>query len=202
MKNNKGKVVAAIAAAMLFILLAVFYESAPMEAFDRLLSDWFKDASFLHPFSFLGNPSTIAAICLVVIVLLLIRRSPRDALFIVLAVGVGYAVNEWLKEWFGRPRPEMPGQLESYSFPSGHAQMGLLYISSIGLVVIRRTRSSFWRRTVMAVGGVLIAGMGVSRIALGRHYATDVLAGWAAGTAFLLLLLILFSFWNRNRIQS
>jgi undecaprenyl-diphosphatase len=202
MKNNKGKVVVAIAAAMLFILLAVFYESAPMQAFDRNLSDWMKGASFLHPFSFLGNPSTIAAICFVVIVLLLIRRSPRDALFIVLAVGVGYVINEWLKEWFGRPRPDMPNQLASYSFPSGHAQMGLLYVSSIGIVAMRRIRSSFWRRTVLAVAGALIAGIGFSRITLGRHYATDVLAGWAVGTAYLLMLLILFSFWNRNRIQS
>ncbi|EMR07071.1 PAP2 (acid phosphatase) superfamily protein [Bhargavaea cecembensis DSE10] len=202
MKNNKRKVWAAVAATVLFVLLAVFYESSPMQAFDRTLSGWLGDAGFLEGFSFFGNPSTIFAVCLTVIVLLLIRHSPRDALFILLAVGVGYAINEGLKEWFGRPRPEMEGQLESHSFPSGHAQMGLLYVSSIGIIAMRRIRSIYWRRAIPAVAGILIAGMGLSRIALGRHYATDVLAGWSVGTAYLLLLLILFSYWNRDRIQS
>ncbi|MGM9921935.1 MAG: phosphatase PAP2 family protein [Bhargavaea sp.] len=200
--NNKRKVGAAAAAFVLFVLLAMFYESPLLEALDRTLSEALAGAEFLGVLSFLGNPETIAAICLVAIVLLLIRRSPRDALFIVLAVGVGYAINEWLKEWFGRPRPDMPDQLASYSFPSGHAQMGLLYVSSIGIVVMRRIRPIFWRRTVLAVAGILVAGMGLSRIVLGRHYATDVLAGWAAGTAYLFLLLILFSYWNRDRIES
>ncbi|MFC7366178.1 MULTISPECIES: phosphatase PAP2 family protein [Bhargavaea] len=200
--NNKRKVGATAAAFVLFVLLAIFYESPLLEALDRTLSEALAGAEFLGVLSFLGNPETVAAICLVAIVLLLIRRSPRDALFIVLAVGVGFAINEWLKEWFGRPRPDMPDQLASYSFPSGHAQMGLLYVSSIGIVVMRRIRPIFWRWTVLAVAGILVAGMGLSRIVLGRHYATDVLAGWAAGTAYLFLLLILFSYWNRDRIES
>ena len=202
MKSNKIKAGAALGAAVLFILLALFYDSAPMQALDRSLSNGLGGAAFLKGFSFLGNPSTIAVVSLVAVFLLLLNRSPRDALFIVLAVGVGYAVNEGLKEWFARPRPDMPGQLESYSFPSGHAQMGFLYVSSIGMVVMRRLRSGFLRRVIPVTAGVLIAGMGVSRIALGRHYATDVLAGWAAGTAYLLLLVILFTFWNRDRLQA
>jgi len=202
MKNNKKRAGAALAASAQFILLALFYDSARLQAFDKFLSEWLEGAAFLKGFSYLGNPSTIALICSVVVVMLLINRSPRDAMFIVLAVGLGYAVNEGLKEWFARPRPDMPGQLESYSFPSGHAQMGFLYVSSIGMVAMRRLRSGFWRKAVPAAAGILIAGIGVSRIVLGRHYATDVLAGWAAGTAFLLLLVILFSFWNRGRLQS
>lgn len=202
MGNNRWKIGVMVAAAALFVLLAIYHNAPLMQAFDRAMDGWLGGITWFKPFSFLGNPSTIVTVCLVVIVLLLIRRSPRDALFIVLAAGLGYALNEGLKEWFARPRPDRPGQLESYSFPSGHAQMGLLYVSSIAIIAVRRIRERHWRGLLISVAALLIAGMGLSRIALGRHYATDVLAGWAAGTAYLSLLMILFSFWKRDRSVS
>jgi undecaprenyl-diphosphatase len=75
---------------------------------------------------------------------------------------------------------------ESPSFPSGHSLESAAVYGALGLLTARRLRRRAARAGAAAGGFLLAALVGVSRVYLGVHYATDVLAGWAAGTALAL----------------
>jgi undecaprenyl-diphosphatase len=75
------------------------------------------------------------------------------------------------------------------SFPSGHAALSAITYMTLALVFARRTKSRQLRIYIMAVAITLIILIGVSRVYLGVHYPTDILAGWCFGSAWAL------SFW-------
>lgn len=198
MKSNRWKLFGIFTAVVVFALLAVLYDSGRMQALDNLMKERLGGNSFLGAFTFIGDPSTIVGVSGAVMVLLLIMKRPIEASFILLSIGAGYMVNEGLKAVFGRERPVMPDQLESYSFPSGHAQMGLLFIGTLTILAVRHLRSRGLKIITVVTAAGLIIATGLSRIALGRHYATDVFAGWSMGVAWLLLLMVLFSVRERG----
>jgi len=125
-----------------------------------------------------------------VLVLVLLRRR-REALFAALALGGSALLNVGTKALFARDRPSLWESIapeETFSFPSGHA-MGSATLAWVLVLLAWRTR---WRWPVLAVAlaGVLLVG--TSRVYLGVHYPSDVLAGWAAASiwaaaCFLLL---------------
>lgn len=110
--------------------------------------------------------------------------------------------NQLLKLIFGRQRPEEQGMLVSaggYSFPSGHAMMAA---AVYGLLIwaVWRTAWPFCRKAgVTAVLLVWIALIGLSRIYLGVHYPSDVLAGFGGGMAVLAISLLAFRFFSRQK---
>lgn len=119
---------------------------------------------------------------------LLWRRRLADTLMVALAVGGGELMALLLKGIFGRPRPLIVDPLEalrSYSFPSQHAMGSMVFFGLCGYLIVRDTRS--WRWGVGAIVAVpLIVGLiGFSRMVLGVHYLSDVLAGYAAGIVWL-----------------
>jgi membrane protein DedA with SNARE-associated domain/membrane-associated phospholipid phosphatase len=141
----------------------------------------------MRGFSFLGSfPVVLAVVILTVI--LCFRGGARGAAYTVLAVSIATeALNLILKQAFERPRPSLFTEiatLHSYSFPSGHA-MSAAAIYGIVTAVLAR----FWprrARPVLITVPILVLMIGLSRIFLGVHWVTDVLAGFAAGL-FLLL---------------
>jgi undecaprenyl-diphosphatase len=132
------------------------------------------DASELGP---------LAAVGIVVLVVLLVRRRWRDVLFFAAAVGVVWAVNPLLKEFVGRSRPDLwplPADVSEYSFPSGHAANAAALVGALALLVRRLP--------VVLLGAALLLVVGWSQLALGRHYPTDVLAGWVWALAWVVVL--------------
>ncbi len=124
---------------------------------------------------------------------LLAQRRYADLVTGVVVIGGGKLLNLWLKGGFDRPRPEwgewLRGGLELFSFPSGHAMMSLLVYGYLAVVLWRMmpTRSV---QIALAAGTVVLVGLiGLSRVALGRHYPSDVLAGYSMGGAWLSLCL-------------
>lgn len=118
---------------------------------------------------------------------LVVRRRYRDGLFFGLAVLGSLAVNLAAKNYFARVRPELWLSIapeHSYSFPSGHA-MGSV---TLGVAATLLCWHSRWRWPVFAAASVFIALVGMSRIYLGVHYPSDILAGWAAGTAWVVAM--------------
>jgi undecaprenyl-diphosphatase len=116
------------------------------------------------------------------------RRRWGNLILLTLAVGGGELVNMLLKWLFARPRPMWPHPLvilTSYSFPSGHAMQSVMFYGLLGYLVIPRIAS--WRTRVWTVvaGVVLVVLIGFSRLYLGVHYLSDVLAGYAAGVVWL-----------------
>ncbi len=107
--------------------------------------------------------------------------------FLLAAVGSGWAVSFAMKLAFDRPRPDLvPHLMRAYfsSFPSGHSMMSAVVYGTLGSILsslVARRRLKFYFLTLAAVAAGIV---GLSRVYLGVHYPTDVLAGWSAGLAW------------------
>lgn len=98
-------------------------------------------------------------------------------------------VKSSIKKWIQRVRPEIEDQLTSYSFPSGHAMTGILYLFATAYILAENNSKS--RKILLWVGAtILMVLIGLSRIAGARHFATDVLAGWSIGYTWFIICVI------------
>jgi len=109
---------------------------------------------------------------------------------VLLAVFGGFTVAMVLKAGFGRPRPELVphgSYVYTASFPSGHSMLSAITYLTLGFLLARTHEHRRTKLYIMAVTLLITGLVGVSRIYLGVHWPTDVLAGWAAGAAWALL---------------
>ena len=117
-------------------------------------------------------------------------RQPYQVLSLLLAVGGGMVLNVLLKNVFSRERPgwsdAMLG-LTGYSFPSGHTMMATIAYGFLASMLIGRSGSWFWRCLIGATTVFVVMLVALSRMYLGAHFLSDVLAASAAGTAWLAL---------------
>ena len=120
--------------------------------------------------------------------------------FVLIITGI---LNRLLKFSFSRPRPEEFFLIseESWSFPSGHAMTAVAFYGFIIFLIWRRKNKLRIRLSVSLILVLLILLIGASRIYLGVHYPSDVLAGYAAGLFWLLLSSSIFN-WAHNRKKS
>jgi len=141
----------------------------------------------MRAFTFLGSPFAVIPLAAGVIVWAVRKKETRAAVAFSVVLVMTEALNVMLKHTFERARPTLFQEiatLHSYSFPSGHAMAAAAIYGSMGVVVARLAPT---RRKPLVFGlPVLIVMIGVSRIYLGVHWPTDVLAGFAAG-AFIAL---------------
>ncbi|HYE47894.1 MAG TPA: phosphatase PAP2 family protein [Caulobacter sp.] len=115
-----------------------------------------------------------------------LRRWREAALLLVAAMG-GTALGQALKGIFGRERPDEAWRLveaANASFPSGHAMMSAVVYLTLGALVARFANRRRVKWFAIGVGVLLTAMVGVSRIYLGVHWPSDVLAGWCVGAAW------------------
>jgi membrane-associated phospholipid phosphatase len=136
----------------------------------------------------LGQPSILLASSLVLTFLLLRRKRVAEAIALAIVALGGLGLNLLLKNLFARDRPvlwERIVQVDLYSFPSGHAMMSMIIYGAIGyLLAVQFPQRRVW---IAGVTGLLIGAIGFSRLYLGVHWLTDVLAGYAAGLVWLLV---------------
>jgi undecaprenyl-diphosphatase len=121
---------------------------------------------------------------------LLVVRKPNWALLLVIAVGGGLLLASGLKEFFDRPRPDLvPHSVRVYthSFPSSHAMLSAVTYLTLGALLARA--QSRWRVKAYLLGVAILLTLliGASRVYLGVHWPTDVVAGWCAGAAWAML---------------
>jgi undecaprenyl-diphosphatase len=125
----------------------------------------------------------------VAIYLMLIRRWTM-AWLVIVAVGGGMLLNLGLKALFERPRPDLfPAYTKLYfaSFPSGHAMLSATVFLTLGALLARLQTKRRLAAYVMGVSILLTVLVGISRVYLGAHWPTDVLAGWVAGAVWAVL---------------
>ncbi|WP_395055857.1 phosphatase PAP2 family protein [Polaromonas sp.] len=139
----------------------------------------------------LGDTATLSLVCVVVAAALLLRSQRWLALAWLLAVGGNALLNTTLKAVFARTRPLHEGgliQAEGWSFPSGHSSGSVVLYGMLAYVLIRSLPPALaWRASLPLVllAAAIAFSVGCSRIFLQVHFATDVLAGFASGAAWL-----------------
>jgi undecaprenyl-diphosphatase len=132
--------------------------------------------------------------------LLMIKRRAL-ALWITSAFGGAIALDNILKFGFQRPRPDIvpaAARVFSTSFPSGHATVSAAAYLTLGLVLTELDPAPRIKAYFIALAILITVAVGVSRVYLGLHYPTDVLAGWCAGAAWALLCWSVVLWLRRN----
>jgi undecaprenyl-diphosphatase len=135
----------------------------------------------------LGSIIVLVIITLVVVGYLFLAGKSAVAWLMLIAVFGGIALSDLLKFAFGRARPDIVTPLArvfTTSFPSGHATLSAITYLTIGAILARSQPSSPISLYFMSLAVFLTVLVGVSRIYLGVHYPTDVLAGWCIGAAW------------------
>ncbi|MEO5806519.1 phosphatase PAP2 family protein [Devosia sp.] len=137
----------------------------------------------------LGSFSVLGIVVIVVVILLLLTNRARTAWFLAGSVLLGTVVSTVLKTVFDRPRPDLTGVAKVFtaSFPSGHATLSAVVYLTLGTLLALRAPDRRLKVFYVAVAVFLTVIVGISRIYLGVHYPTDVLAGWSLGSAWALL---------------
>jgi undecaprenyl-diphosphatase len=138
----------------------------------------------------LGDAATLVIVVLLVAGFLVVARKRAMALLLILAAALGTGLVEALKALVDRARPEVVPHWTSFmnaSFPSGHAANSAIVYLTLAALIARSVRSHALRIYVMTAAMVLTLAIGLSRLYLGVHWPTDVLAGWILGAAWALL---------------
>jgi len=178
----------ALVTLVIFIIIALNFDTPSFEAFDIKIRSLLFGNSFIILFHNLGETKfIIVATVIMLLYLAIFKKDFRGVLFVLLTVGVGNGLNQLLKRIFARPRPEIEDQLSSFSFPSGHAQISVLFFLTLAYLISKWLKNKKWKFITYGLMLVLIFLIGLSRIAEGRHYATDVLAGWSIGYTWFIV---------------
>jgi undecaprenyl-diphosphatase len=187
--------VAAIAMIGLFVWLAGFVEDGAAIPFDTFVRAWVHGHSspaltaLMRAMSFIGEPGPLIVLSVAAFLILLrVAHWPRAALFFLVTMTGVFVVDNALKLLFHRTRPETffgTPTPHSYSFPSGHALYSVCLWGVLAALACLRVRSLAARGAIWA-GAAIVAGLtGYSRIYLGVHYPSDVIAGYAAAIAWV-----------------
>jgi undecaprenyl-diphosphatase len=185
-----------IAGASVFAVLASqLDEGQAMRHADQMIADALRTgvplavreafAALTH----LADTATLTALCVAVALVLCARRRLALASGWVFAVAGNGLLNTALKWVFGRRRP-LPADgaalLAGFSFPSGHSSGAVVAYGMLAYLGVRLLAPR-WHRPVLAIAAVLSGLVGLSRLVLGVHFTSDVIAGFASGTAWLAL---------------
>ena len=140
--------------------------------------------------AFIGSPPFVVGLAVVGAVAGLFRREIRGAAWTlpIAALGSGMLI-QVVKVAVHRNRPNAFAPLlhaTGYSFPSGHSLIAVVVYGLLGYFAIRLLRGIASRLVITIVTAILIIAIGVSRVYVGVHYPTDVLAGWSAGIPWLI----------------
>ncbi len=181
--------------------------------FDLAAAEWFYSirsdylTSIFRFITHLGDAWFITALCIILIVISYTSKN-SFALPLVSGATISAILQKLLKYLIKRPRPDIEMFLidqSGYSFPSGHSMTGFVFYG-FAIYLIRKKFPGNRHANICSVFlGVLIFLIGVSRLYLGVHYVTDVLAGWSIGAVLLFSLIKVYGRYGsdlNNRINK
>ena len=158
-------------------------------------------AAIVRDFSSLGSTAVMTLFTVITVGYLALVSARVTALLVATSVTTGAVFVQILKAGFGRLRPDASFAdlvATGLSFPSGHTSMSAIVFLTLG-ALIASTRSRVPERLyVLAAAALLALLVGVSRVLLGVHWATDVLGGWAFGAAWAMAWLLLARFLRKE----
>lgn len=213
-----GGALVTVVAALVFIAVAGEVVEGETQEIDEAIVQWFRQP---------GNPSLargpawltevaidITALGSTVVLLLVVgavggflwlQNQPRLLLLLISAMAGGTLLNAAMKTTFERPRPTVVPHLRevfTYSFPSGHAALSAIVYLTIGVLLFEVVKGRAARLYCLAVAMMATALVGFSRVFLGVHYPTDVLAGWAAGIAWAAVCWVAVQYIGRRKVRA
>jgi len=149
---------------------------------------WFEE--MVRDVTALGSTGVLALMVLAVTGYLLLMGKRKSALTVLASVVSGVIISQTTKMAYARPRPELvPHGAEVYSasFPSGHSMMAAVVYLTLGALLARTQADRGVKVYILCIAVLLTILVGASRVYLGVHWPTDVLAGWALGGMWALL---------------
>jgi undecaprenyl-diphosphatase len=193
-----------------FIDLAerVHTNSRALAAADTSVHDWaVRERTsgatlFFVAMTYIGGPVGVAAELTIVAIGLAVRRRWRWVIYLIVTAGGGGLLNLELKHYFARARPdvaEMLRRANGYSFPSGHAMGSAVAYGALAYLAFRAIRSWPRKTAVIAFLYTLIAAVALSRVYLGVHWISDVLAGVTIGTVWVTVTTVAYETMRRIR---
>lgn len=208
-------IIAALAGGiLLFASIADEVSEGDTHHFDRTILLGMRNPSTLQPvgppylqeaardFTALGGVVVLTLLTVCVGLFLFLSERVRMGLFVWAAVASGALVSTALKAGFNRPRPELvPHAAGAYysSFPSGHSMLSAITYLTIGALIARSQRRKRIKVFVLAVAVFITVCVGITRVYLGVHWPTDVLAGWTAGAVWALICWEIADWLQRRR---
>jgi undecaprenyl-diphosphatase len=157
----------------------------PSDLSDPVGPQWFEEAA--RDITGLGGHVILSLVTLASIAYLLLTRKRGAAFLVIAAVGGGMLLSSLLKLGFERPRPDLVphgARVYTASFPSGHAMLSAVTYLTLGALLARVHPARGIKTFLLGTAVVLTVLIGASRIYLGVHWPSDVLAGWCGGAAW------------------
>lgn len=191
------------------LLLHQVTQDGPLTQLDERWAQWLHDRvaddgageMLLRAISLTGTPGFLTLLIAIPVLWCLRRRAARLALFLVVVSIGGAIINTAVKVVVGRPRPTFDEPIATAfgkSFPSGHSMSSLVCYGAL-LVAFLPLAAERHRRWWVVATAAWVLAIGVSRLALGVHYVSDVLGGYILGAAWLIGSIALFEVWRAER---
>lgn len=187
---------------LFFLKIADWVEDDELEHFDQTILMWFRDPAnidqvvgpvWLHEMvrditslgSFVLLALAVAGVC----IYLVMQKLRSEALLVLFSVLGGTLLSTVLKMTYNRPRPDLVNMSHQFtaSFPSGHAMLSAVTFLTIGVLLSKLAPNRGLRMFSFGAAIFLTLVVGISRIYMGVHFPSDVLAGWCLGAAWALL---------------
>lgn len=207
MKKKRGVIFAA--GLVLFVLLAILMVTGNLQWFDDPIREWVYSirnpalTEVLKVITYMGNWQTITLLCIV----LLLFRKTRLRYGVPVSAGAIFVTifNRIIKLIFKRPRPEESLHLieeGGYSFTSGHSITSMVVFGLLIYLVGKYVKNRKAANILTAALAVPWIFIGLSRIYMGVHFPSDVLAGWALGAAVLVGIIVIVEKCDARRKQK
>ena len=183
----------------------------PLAGPDHEVAGWFHAhltrtfVTVLRTFTEFGSGEWIGVVLCALVVFFAWKRWWPSLVTLIVAVPGGMLLNEWMKVLVHRQRPFVDGPFvdwSGYSFASGHTIAATLLYGQLLLFVLPVLKARHWRLLCISSAASLVLLVGFSRIALGAHFLTDVLAAILFGIIWLMLCMVLGKPMQRSRLQS
>ena len=204
----------ALAGTYAFAELAGHVRRGSTQVFDDAVLRWIAERQdptlrqVMLEITALGTGTVVLAIVAVSSVFLWLTRHKFSAALLLIATSGGILLNNLLKIGFGRPRPQVfdwGTEVVSLSFPSGHAMSSAVVYGTVAYLAARLQRKRAHRVVLLTVAAILIILIGISRLYLGVHYPSDVIAGIIIGlawAAFCMVMLEAIRLYGRGRAPN